>query len=92
MSSHEREWMQRCFKDLKEPESGCCGMAGTYGLKKKTRSIGQRLFERRLKPAINNATDGTVLVTNGFSCFEQMSDGHAKRCVLHPVEVIEICL
>ena len=91
-SSHEREWMQRCFKDIKEPESGCCGMAGSYGLKKKTRSIGQRLFERRLKPAINDAADRAVLVTNGFSCFEQMSDWHAERRVLHPVEVIEICL
>ena len=61
-------------------------------IKEEDKVIGQRLFERRLKPAINNATDGTVLVTNGFSCFEQMSDGHAKRCVLHPVEVIEMCL
>ncbi|MGY8839648.1 MAG: FAD-binding and (Fe-S)-binding domain-containing protein [Pseudomonadales bacterium] len=92
ISSHEREWMQRCFKDLQEPESGCCGMAGTYGLKKKTRAIGQRLFERRLKPAINEATDGTFVVTNGFSCFEQISHGHTERSVLHPVEVIEKCL
>ena len=49
--------MLRCFKDLQEPESGCCGMAGTYGLKKQTRAIGQRLFERRLKPAIDNAAN-----------------------------------
>lgn len=92
ISSHEREWMLRCFKDLQEPESGCCGMAGTYGIKKQTRSIGQRLFERRLKPAIDNATNGTVVVANGFSCYEQIVDGQSDRAVLHPVEIIEICL
>ena len=92
ISSHEREWMLRCFKDLQEPESGCCGMAGTYGLKKQTRAIGQRLFERRLKPAIDNAANNAVVVANGFSCYEQMMDGQSDRWVLHPVEIIEKCL
>ncbi|MBT7674047.1 MAG: FAD-binding oxidoreductase [Oceanospirillaceae bacterium] len=92
ISSHEREWMLRCFKDLQEPESGCCGMAGTYGLKKQTRAIGQRLFERRLKPAIDNAANDAVVVANGFSCYEQMMDGQSDRWVLHPVEIIEKCL
>ncbi len=35
-----------------------------------------------------------IVVANGFSCFEQIVDG--SRCddrqVLHPVEVIEMCL
>ena len=92
ISSHERDWMLRCFKDLQEPESGCCGMAGTYGLKKQTRAIGQRLFERRLKPAIDNAANDSVVVANGFSCYEQMMDGQSDRLVLHPVEIIEKCL
>ncbi|MDB0065211.1 FAD-binding oxidoreductase [Oceanospirillaceae bacterium] len=92
ISSHEREWMLRCFKDLQEPESGCCGMAGTYGLKKQTRAIGQRLYERRLKPAIDNAANNAVVVANGFSCYEQMMDGQSDRWVLHPVEIIEKCL
>ena len=92
ISSHDREWMLRCFKDLQEPESGCCGMAGTYGLKKQTRAIGQRLYERRLKPAIDNAANNAVVVANGFSCYEQMMDGQSDRWVLHPVEIIEKCL
>ncbi|MDB4535950.1 FAD-binding oxidoreductase [Oceanospirillaceae bacterium] len=92
ISSHDREWMLRCFKDLQEPESGCCGMAGTYGLKKQTRAIGQRLYERRLKPAIDNVANNAVVVANGFSCYEQMMDGQSDRWVLHPVEIIEKCL
>ena len=84
--------MLRCFKELQEPVSGCCGMAGTYGLKKQTRAIGQRLFERRLNPAIDNAANDSVVVANGFSCYEQMMDGQSDRLVLHPVEIIEKCL
>ena len=94
VSSHEREWMEQCFETLQEPESGCCGMAGTYGIKKKTRAIGQHLFVRRLKPAIVEADEEAIVVANGFSCFEQIVDGvgHTGRRVLHPVEVIELCL
>jgi Fe-S oxidoreductase len=94
VSSKEREWMTQCFDRLLEPESGCCGMAGTYGIRKKTRAIGQHLFARKLKPAIIGADEDTIVVANGFSCFEQIVDGvgHSGRRVLHPVEVIEQCL
>jgi Fe-S oxidoreductase len=94
VSSKEREWMTQCFDRLLEPESGCCGMAGTYGIRKKTRAIGQHLFARKLKPAIIEADEDTIVVANGFSCFEQIVDGvgHSGRRVLHPVEVIEKCL
>lgn len=94
VSSQERQWMHQCFENLQEPESGCCGMAGTYGVKKKTRAIGQYLFGQKLKPAITAAKDDVIVVANGFSCFEQIVDGIGKngRRVLHPVEVIEQCL
>ena len=86
--------MARCFTSLQEPESGCCGMAGTFGVRKKTRAIGQRLFARKLKPAIEAADNETIVVANGFSCHEQIVDGTGEsgRRVLHPVEVIEMCL
>ena len=94
ISSHEHQWMAQCFVNLQEPESGCCGMAGTFGIKKKTRAIGQQLFGRKLKPAIEESSSETIVVANGFSCYEQIVDGvgHSKRRVLHPVEVIELCL
>ena len=91
LPSDERAWMRRCFDELVEPESGCCGMAGTYGMRAKTRPIAQRLFARRLAPAIAAEEAGTHVVANGFSCHEQIRDGSA-RPVLHPVEVIERCL
>lgn len=91
MDQHDRQWMQVCFNTLEEVESGCCGMAGTYGMRKQTRSIGQHLFKRALGPAIEQANQSTVIVANGFSCHEQINDNTGRR-VLHPVEVLEACL
>lgn len=93
-ASNEREWMTRCFDNLQEPESGCCGMAGTYGIKTKTREIGQWLFHRRLKPGIDTLDATGFVVANGFSCAEQFSDAASARNtrVLHPIEVLEMCL
>ncbi len=90
-SSHDRLWMQRCFESLIEPDSGCCGMAGTYGMRTQTRPVAKKLFDRKLKPAINSASDESVVVTNGFSCSEQFLDLSVKES-LHPVQVIERCL
>ncbi|MFK8080064.1 MAG: FAD-binding and (Fe-S)-binding domain-containing protein [Granulosicoccus sp.] len=91
LADNDRRWMNACFDTLTEVESGCCGMAGTYGMRKQTRWIGQKLFDRALKPAIETATSHTVIVANGFSCHEQISDNTGRR-VLHPVEVLEACL
>jgi len=90
-ASDERVWMERCFDELLEPESGCCGMAGTYGMRTATRAIGRTLFERRLQPSIAASDEATVIVANGFSCREQIHD-ETGRTALHPVEVIERCL
>ena len=87
----DRQWMQQCFEEVIEPEAGCCGMAGTFGIKNRTRHIGQKLFNRALKPALETATKDTVVVTNGFSCAEAFRDNSSQQA-LHPLEVIERCL
>ncbi len=87
----ERHWLSSCFDELIEPESGCCGMAGSFGIQKKTQSIGDSLKQRSLAPAITNADQETFLVSNGFSCRSQISD-IARKPVYHPVEIIEKCL
>ncbi len=93
--TEERAWMQACFERIDEPEEGCCGMAGSFGLRAGTRVLAERLYARRLAPAIEAAIgstgDAATLVADGFSCREQLGS-HAGRTVLHPVEVIERCL
>ena len=94
-NSEERFWMQQCFDQFIEPEAGCCGMAGTYGILKRTSGIGKKLFDRNLLGAVKDSELDTVIVSDGFSCqkqFEAYSDNKSRRRVLHPVEVLDSCL
>ena len=89
----DRQWMNQCFEEVIEPEAGCCGMAGTFGIKNKTRHIGQKLFNRALAPALQAVAEDedTIVVSNGFSCTEAIKD-NTRQQALHPLEVIERCL
>ena len=86
----DTDWLTACFESLQIPEPGCCGMAGGFGLRQQTAAIGQRLFGRHLKPAITSASDDVTVITNGFSCREQMASTGAA--ILHPVQVMELML
>ena len=89
--SKERVWLAGCFKQLAEPENGCCGMAGSFGLKSKTQWISERLFGRKLGPRIRESDASVLIVANGISCGEQI-EAETGRQVLHPVEIAERCL
>ena len=88
---HERDWMQNCFDELSEPESGCCGMAGTYGLRANTSAIGDKLYARSLQAAVTSVHAETTIVSNGYSCRKQIED-NANVVVRHPVEIMDACI
>ena len=73
--------------DVKVLDSGCCGMAGPFGFEKKSYDVSQILGERVLLPAVRAAAPGTVIVTDGFSCREQIAQNTGKRAV-HVAEVL----
>lgn len=87
----ERALMERCFENLEEPESGCCGMAGTYGIKQKTKATADWLYQRALGRRIKSTGANTVIVANGFSCTEAIRQ-HSKTEALHPIQVVERCI
>jgi Fe-S oxidoreductase len=58
--------------DVKLLDSGCCGMAGPFGLEKDKYALSQKLGERVLLPAIRNNSKA-IIVSNGFSCCEQIT-------------------
>ena len=73
--------------EVKLLDSGCCGMAGPFGFEKKSYGVSQTLGERVLLPAVRAAEPGTVIVSNGFSCREQIAQNTSKRAV-HLAEVL----
>ncbi|MEM8487365.1 MAG: FAD-linked oxidase C-terminal domain-containing protein [Bacteroidota bacterium] len=76
---------------VEEVDSGCCGMAGSFGYEKEHYDISMTMAERRLLPAVRSEKEDTVLVAAGFSCRHQIKDG-TGRVALHPAEVIRNAL
>jgi Fe-S oxidoreductase len=69
--------------------SGCCGMAGSFGFESDKYDVSIAIGERRLLPMVRRAADSTVIVADGFSCREQISQ-QTEREALHLAEVIQL--
>lgn len=54
-------------------DSGCCGMAGSFGYEKGHYEVSQAAGERVLFPAVRNSPDA-LIVAPGFSCRSQVED------------------
>jgi Fe-S oxidoreductase len=71
--------------------SGCCGMAGSFGYEKEHYDISMQMGEDTLFPKIR-ATDATVAIAAaGTSCRHQIFDG-TNRKALHPITILKSCL
>jgi hypothetical protein len=81
--------LKRMGVALKSLDSGCCGMAGPFGFEKAKVSISRALGERVLLPAIRSADPDTIVVTDGFSCREQIVQ-NTDRQPLHIAEVLRM--
>lgn len=67
-------------------DSGCCGMAGSFGYETGHFEVSVDVAEQRLLPAIREAPHTTVIAP-GFSCRCQIRD-LSGRVALHPIEII----
>jgi len=70
-----------------EVDSGCCGMAGSFGYEKEHYGISQQIGERRLFPAVRGASPETEIVASGFSCRSQIQH-FTGRSAKHLAEVL----
>ena len=68
-------------------DSGCCGMAGPFGFEADKYELSQTLANRVLLPAVRNAAPDTLIVTDGFSCAEQITQNTSTR-PMHLAEVL----
>jgi FAD/FMN-containing dehydrogenase/Fe-S oxidoreductase len=72
---------------VKVLDGGCCGMAGPFGFERASFPVSQALGERVLLPAVRAESASTVIVTDGFSCREQIAQNTNRRAV-HLAEVL----
>ncbi|MCG8374568.1 MAG: FAD-binding oxidoreductase, partial [Balneolales bacterium] len=64
-------------------DSGCCGMAGSFGYEHKNYDISMQIGEQRLFPAIQQTGENSNICAPGFSCRHQIKDGTGKEAY-HP--------
>nr|WP_315175912.1 FAD-linked oxidase C-terminal domain-containing protein [uncultured Flavobacterium sp.] len=71
--------------------SGCCGMAGSFGYEKEHYDISMHMGEDTLFPKVRATSETTAIAAAGTSCRHQIFDG-TKREALHPVTILRSCL
>ena len=68
-------------------DSGCCGMAGSFGYEKEHYDLSQQIGEDRLFPFLRELNTEVIVSASGTSCRHQIRDGVNKNA-LHPIEVL----
>jgi Fe-S oxidoreductase len=75
-----------------QPEPGCCGMAGAFGFERGEHyQLSLKIGEKSLLPAVRSAPEDALLIADGFSCREQISQSGGRHA-LHLAEVLEMAL
>ena len=87
----EEELLRKVGSELKTLDAGCCGMAGPFGFEQKKYAVSQAIGERVLLPAVRQAGPDTLIVSDGFSCREQILQGTGRKA-LHLAEVLQRAL
>ena len=82
----EMQLLRATGADVELLDSGCCGMAGPFGFEADKYTISQTLGERVLLPAVR-ANLKAILVSDGFSCAEQITQNTSGR-PMHLAEVL----
>jgi Fe-S oxidoreductase len=67
-------------------DTGCCGMAGSFGFEKEHYDLSVKIAELSVLPSLASSPD-TRIIAPGTSCRHQILD-LAKRRAFHPLELL----
>ncbi|HET7825050.1 MAG TPA: FAD-linked oxidase C-terminal domain-containing protein [Anaeromyxobacter sp.] len=82
--------LERMGIEVERPDSGCCGMAGSFGFERGERhAVSVAAGERGILPAVRRAPEDALVLADGFSCREQIAQG-TERAALHLAEVMKL--
>jgi Fe-S oxidoreductase len=86
----DRAVMEKLGLQLEIPDSGCCGMAGSFGYEAGDRyRVSQQCGERVILPKVRDTSNSTLIIADGFSCRHQIEEG-AHRKPLHLAQVLRM--
>jgi FAD/FMN-containing dehydrogenase/Fe-S oxidoreductase len=84
----EASLLRRMGASVESPDAGCCGMAGAFGFEADKFAVSQAIGERVLLPAVRKAGNDTLIVSDGFSCREQIVQATGRQAI-HVAEVLK---
>jgi Fe-S oxidoreductase len=76
---------------VREVDSSCCGMAGSFGYEAEHYDISLKMGERRLFPTVREQGEAVIIAAAGVSCRQQIKHGTGRQA-LHPAEVLRQAL
>jgi Fe-S oxidoreductase len=80
--------MERVGIEAEQPDSGCCGLAGNFGMTPGHRDVSLACAEQGLLPAVREAAPSTLVLADGFSCRTQIDYAHTGKRPMHLAEVL----
>jgi len=83
----EKKLLDTFVDDYEVLESGCCGMAGAFGYEKEHYDVSQKCGERVLLPEVRQMPKEAIVLTDGFSCREQVQQATDRK----PMHFAELC-
>ena len=87
----EKKMLEKMGIEATIMDSGCCGLAGSFGFEADKYNLSMRIAHRAMVPKIKESSPGTLIVANGFSCYTQIADTTSREPV-HLAEVIQMGL
>jgi len=91
-TDNEKNVLKKVGLDFEELDSGCCGMAGYFGYEKgRHYDVSVAAGERVLLPAVRTADFNTIIIADGFSCREQVTQ-QTTRKAMHTAQVLQMAL
>ncbi len=85
----EQELIRAVLPDHEVVDSGCCGMAGSFGYEAGKYDVSMQIGERRLLPKVRSAPSA-LIVADGFSCHGQIET--TGRKALHIAQVLQMAV
>ena len=86
----EVELLKQVLPEHEVVDSGCCGMAGSFGYEADKYDVSMAVGERRLLPKVREASRETLIVSDGFSCHGQIET--TGRQATHIAQVLQMAI
>jgi Fe-S oxidoreductase len=88
----DQKVLDRVGLDYEVLETGCCGLAGSFGYEAGERyEVSVKAGEHTLLPRVREASPHTLVLTDGFSCRSQIEHG-SQRSALHLAQAVQMAM